>query len=411
MTRVALLSQWFPPEPPGPDLWVAEQLRVRGLKPVVVTGIPNYPSGIVMEGYRAYRPLVEEQNGFTVQRCPLYPSHSASALGRIANYGSFAASSTVIGHRILAQADVTLVYCSPATAGAAALVANALHGTPYVLWIQDMWPDSVFATGFIQSGIKRRIVQESLTRFTSSLYSRAAHIAVITPGMRDLLLTRGVTPDRVSVVYNWADEEVMTPLPDGGRLRAELGIPQDHVVLMYAGAHGLAQRLRPWIEAMALVRDMPRLSLVFVGDGAEKSGLMAQAAGLDLDNVYFRPRVDRDQVAPWIAESDVQVISLADDPIFDVTLPSKTQASLACGKPVIASVRGDLARVVAESGAGWTATPEDPVSIAECIRSACAEGRDRLAHRGSAGRDYYLANMSAAAGGDAISRIVRDAAR
>ncbi len=405
--RIALLTQWFPPEPAGPELWVARELEARGLEPRVITGIPNYPGGKVLPGYRASRPVRDNTEGFVIQRCPLYPSHSSSSLKRFANYGSFAVSSMIFGRRLMATADVTLVYCSPATAGMGAYVANVLHGTPYVLWIQDLWPDSVFATGFLKGGLQRRVAGRSLSRFTSALYSRAAYIAVITEGMRELLLERGVPDERVSVIHNWTDEGVMKPVAPTGVLRAKLGIPADHVVVMYAGAHGRAQRLGAWIRAFALVQDLPSLSLVMIGEGEEKPALIQQAAGLK--NVHFLPRVDRAQVTSWIAESDVQVISLADDPIFDITLPSKTQSSLACGKAVIASVRGDLARVLKSSGAGWSARPEDPVSIAECIRSAYLEGRVALADRGSAGRRYYLHKMSARAGGDAMEQLIRRA--
>ncbi|MGV1004097.1 MAG: glycosyltransferase family 4 protein [Candidatus Nanopelagicales bacterium] len=408
MTRVALLTQWFPPEPEGPNSWAAQQLAERGMKPLIVTGIPNYPAGEVYPGYKATTHRRERQSGLLVQRCPLFPSHSDSALPRIANYVSFAVSSTIFGRRILATADVNFVYCSPAPAGTGALVANLLHGTPYVLWIQDLWPDSIFATGYLSAGVARQAAEQAVTAFTRLLYQRAAHIAVITPGMKELLIERGVPAQRVSVVYNWVDEQVIHPMAGSGALRRSLGIGTDELMIMYAGGHGHAQRLGAWVEAMGTLQHLPGMHLVFIGEGTEREGLMQRAGRLP--NVHFLPRVGRAEVVPWIAESDIQVISLADDPLFDITLPSKTQVSLACAKPVIASVRGDLARILAESGAGWSATPEDPGSIAAAIAAAHAEGRDRLRERGLAGRHYYESFMSESAGGDRLAELVRQAA-
>lgn len=408
VARVAMLTQWFPPEPDGPDLWVAQQLAARGLKPLVVTGIPNYPTGRVYPGYSATTRRREHQSGLLVQRCPLYPSHSDSALHRFANYASFAASSTWFGRRILASADVNFVYCSPATAGTAALVSNLLHGTPYVLWIEDLWPDAIFATGYLTEGVAHHLAMGLVSGFTDLLYARAAHIAVITPGMKDLLIDRGVPAQRVSVVYNWVDEKVVHPMPATGELRRSLGIGAEDLLIMYAGAHGRSQRLTAWVDAMASLQQLPNLHMVFIGEGTERDGLIRRAAGLT--NVHFLPRVSRSEVVPLMAEADVQAISLADEPVFAVTLPSKTQASLACAKPVIASVRGDLARILAESGAGWSARPDDPESIARAITEAHVEGRDRLRERGAAGRRYYEQNMSQDAGGDRIAEIVRSAA-
>lgn len=410
-TRVAQVTQWFPPEPEGPELWVAQQLAKHGMRPVIVTANPNYPTGRIYDGYRATGHSLENYRGFTVQRSPVFPSRDSSALKRLATYGSFAASSSWFGRHILARADVTLVYCSPAPAATASIKARLIHGTPYVLWVQDLWPDTIFATGFLQQGRLRQAAQALVGGFTQTAYRFASHIAVITPGMRQLLIERGVPAQKVSVVYNWVDESVMRPVPDSGEMRRTLGLSPDDVVLMYAGGHGLAQQLHSWVEGMSRVRDLRNLHLVFVGEGPEKAGIIQLAESWRLNNVHFLPRVDRDAVVRLIAESDAQVISLADDPLFDITLPSKTQSSLACAKAIVASVRGDLAHIVSEAGAGWVAEPENAESIAAVMRTAHGAGREGLRAMGKRGREYYLQNMSEEAGGQALADIVRAAAR
>ena len=380
------------------------------MKPVVVTANPNYPTGRVYDGYKSAGRTREVYRGFTVQRCPVFPSRDSSALKRLATYGSFAASSSWYGRRILASAHVTLVYSSPALAATAAITARILHGTPYVLWVQDLWPDTIFATGFLQAGPTRKLAEWLVGGFTQTAYRLASHVAVITPGMRDLLLERGVPEDKVSVVYNWVDEEVMRPVPPTGNMRRNLGIPDTDIILMYAGGHGLAQRLQSWVTALAQVRDLPDLHLVFVGEGPEKAGLVELATSLHLRNAHFLPRVDRSEVVGLIAESDAQVISLADDPLFGITLPSKTQSSLACAKPIVASLRGDLAEILRQAQAGWVADPENPESIAAIMRKAHQAGREGLQRMGDRGRDYYLQHMSEETGGTALAAIVRDAA-
>lgn len=390
---------------------MAKQLAKRGLRPVILTANPNYPTGRVYPGYSAWGRTREQYQGFTIQRCPVYPSRDSSALRRTATYVSFACSSTIVGRRILAAADVNFVYSSPAPAAAAAITARRMHQTPYVMWVQDLWPDTIFATGFLRNSVARRTAQTAVGAFTQAAYRNASHVAVITPGMKQLLIERGVPAERITVVYNWVDEAVVRPVPDAGSLRRQLGLKEHDVVLMYAGGIGLAQQLTSWIEAMHLVRDLPGLHLVVVGEGPEKSKLEARANNLGLSNVTFLPRVGRESVVPLIAESDVQVVSLADHPLFDITLPSKTQNILACARPMIASLRGDLADIIAESGAGWAPDPENPKAIAHAIKQAHRVGRSGLRTMGGLGRRYYIDHMSERSGGDALAAIVTEAAR
>lgn len=405
-TRVAYITQWFPPEPVEIALWIPQALRRQGLSVGVLTGIPNFPSGRVHDGYRAWRGGRDGVDGFPVVRAALYPSHDRSSVGRIANYLSFAASSSVGGHRLLHSADVALVYGSPITAAAAAL-ANRV---PYVLLVQDVWPDSVFATGFLSEGMTRMAAETLLNPFILTTYRRAAHIAVISPGMRDLLIDRGVPPEKVSVVYNWVDETVLRPMPPDVTLRAELGIAPDDFVLLYAGNHGAAQSLDIAIRAMAELRDLQRLHLLLIGDGVDKERLRRLATELSVENVHFRPPVPASLIPSQIAAADLMLVSLADEPLFHITLPSKVQGILACGAPVLACAPGDAARLVREARAGLIAQPGDPASLAAVIRHACSMPTDNLRAMGRAGLDFYRSRLSERTGASALAQLVTSAA-
>ena len=205
--RVALVSQYFPPEVYPQTLWVAEAIRGAGFDVHISTSVPNYPTGEVLPGYSAFRGGHESLHGFRVTRAPVYPSHDHRAMGRIANYVSFAAGSAWAGRHVLATADVTLVWATPATVGLPALVAALRKGTPYVLWVQDLWPDSVFATQYLTNPVVRRAAEAGLNPLLRALYTKAAHVLAITPGMRRTLIERGVPESKTSVVYNWVDED------------------------------------------------------------------------------------------------------------------------------------------------------------------------------------------------------------
>jgi len=408
--RVAYVTQWFPPEPVHAPVWIAEALRRQGLNVSVLTGVPNFPTGKVQDGYSAWRSSREIRDGFSVHRAPLYPSHGQSAVGRVANYASYAVSSTVTGGSLLRTADVVLVYASPATAATAAMLSSIRSGTPYVLLVQDLWPDSVFASGFLTRGRARRMAETSLTWFTGQAYRRAAHVGVSSPGMRDRLIDRGVAADKVSIVYNWVDEEVMRPSEPDPRLRTRLGLANDFV-LMYAGNHGAAQALDIAIRAMDGLRDLPDVHLVLVGDGIDKPSLRSLAEQLNLRSVHFLDPVATDRMPALMATADMQLISLANQDLFRITLPSKVQCILACGHAVLVSAPGDAARVVLEAGAGLTAPPGDPTALAHVIRQAHSIPREQLRAMGRSGQAFYDVVLSEAINARALADRLREASR
>jgi glycosyltransferase involved in cell wall biosynthesis len=392
-------------------VWIAEALRERGAEVGVVTGAPHYPSGRVLDGYRARGWIRETQHGFTVVRVPEYPSHDTSALRRIATFGSFALSATALATRTIGAADVALVYSSPATSALPALAAHSLNGTPYVLLVQDLWPDSVFASGMVGDGTITRAMRGVLEAFVARTYREAAHIAVIAPGMRERLVERGVPAEKVTVVHNWVDESVLRPVAPNGRLRALLGLGADEVLVVHAGNQGEAQALGHWVAAMARLGDLPHLHLVLLGAGTQHDSLRRQVTALGLQHqVHLPAPVRLSEVAEHTSDADALAVSLREDPLFAITLPSKTQAALAQGKPVVVSAPGDAARVVTAAGAGWVARPDDEESIARALRAVAEAPAEDRRRRGEAGLAHYRGHMSATVGGDALAGILRRAA-
>lgn len=406
-TRLAFVTQWFPPEPTPLPAWIAAAMRARGADVHVVTGVPNYPSGVVAPGYSARTASRDDRDGLRVTRAPLVPSHSRSTAGRAANYLSFAASSAWTGRAVLRSADVALVYGSPVTAALAAQV----WGTPYVVMVQDLWPDSVTATGFLSSPGAERLLEETVGRYSRRVYQGAAHVCAITPGVVDVLVARGVDPARISVVHNWVDETVMRPVPRDPQLRRAWGAADDDLVLLYAGTMGPAQDLRTLVDAMALLRGRRDVHLVLVGEGIEREPLRARAAELGLVRVTLHDPVPASDIPGLIAAADLNVVPLADQPLFRITLPSKVQATLACGGAVLAVAPGDAARIVHDAGAGAVVAPGDPSVVAEAVAAVADGPRELLAGWRSAARAYYLRNLSETINADRLAHVLAIAAR
>ncbi len=220
------------------------------------------------------------------------------------------------------------------------------------------------------------------------------------------LIQRGVAADRCSHIYNWVDEDLLSPRRSNHYLKHALGLPESAFLIAFAGNLGAAQGLDPWIDAMAQAPVESGIHLAFVGDGSEKVRLEQRASGLGLANVHFHQAVPSDEVADVLSDADCLAISLADQQLFRITMPSKVQACLAQGKPVLAAVAGDTRNVISEAAAGWLAQPEDASSILRAALEAHGAGEAERNRRGLSGRLFYEQHMSRKVGAKALANLV-----
>lgn len=404
--RIAFISQWYDPEVgsaaiPGA---VARALQQRGHEVEVITGFPNYPSGRLYEGYRLRPYRRENVRGVRVHRLPLYPSHDSSAVRRMLNFLSFTVSAAGLAPFLGRRSQVALVYSTPATVGLVGVVLRVLLRRPFVLYVQDVWPDTLTATGMLPRRLARP-AEWLLHRFCNRVYRSASHIAVISPGMKTLLMSRGVPQQKIDVVYNWVDEHLFRPTPTRARTDGRFEI-------MYAGSIGHVQGLDVAVRAMAQLRPEEDVHLRLIGTGGAVSSLQRLAVELGVaDRVTFEGSRSVGDMAEVLASAHIQLVCLRDDPLFHLTMPSKIQAILATGRPVITSAPGDAATLTVASGAGWAVAPGDATGLADAIRAARSLTPEQLDERGKAGREYYEAKLSAEVGSQLLEAALLRAMR
>jgi colanic acid biosynthesis glycosyl transferase WcaI len=388
--RVVFVCQWYRPEPVSQPGWIVDALRRAGARVEVLTGIPNYPSGRVMPGYRAWRAGSTVLNGVAVHRTPLIPSHDSKASGRMLNYLSWAFTSSIWGQRHLKSADVALVYSSPATAALPAM----------------------FAQGFL-TGFAGRLARWLVGAFANAAYRSAAHIVVISPGMIDLLESRGVPRAKMSLIYNWVEEQDAGAGAGAGApdVREMFGIGTDDFVLMYAGNHGAAQALDSIVRAFGAIPESEHCHLVLVGDGVQKDGLRTLASRICPDRVHFVAAQPQELMGKITGQADVQLVSLSDRPLFAVTTPSKLQSILAAGHPVLVSAPGDTAEIVTEAGAGVSVPAESPGAVAAAVRRLRREPLTDRRAMGANGAAHYRLHMSEAVGARKLIVVLERAAQ
>lgn len=395
--RIAFISQFFDPEGgsaaiPGA---IVRALQERGHDVEVVTGFPSYPHGRLYDGYRLRPYMRETVRGVTVHRVPLYPSHDRSAVRRILNFVSFMASVSTLGALLSRRAQVALVYSTPGTVGMAGLVLRRLLRRPFVLYIQDVWPDTVTATGMLPQRLNA-VAEWTLHRFCNQVYRAAARIAVISPGMKVLLVDRGVPAEKVEIVYNWVDESLFKPVQTEQSLGADFEV-------MYAGNIGDIQGLDVAIRAVAALGGESRVVLRFVGSGVAQERLARLARDVGVaDRVRFEGARDISEMALVMSSADVQLVSLRDDPLFHLTMPSKIQAILSCGLPLITCAPGDAGVLTEWSGAGWSVPAGDVDKLASVFRHVSSLNRDELVEHGRTGRRFYEEHLSAEVGSHAL---------
>ncbi|KQY84844.1 glycosyltransferase family 4 protein [Brevundimonas sp. Root1423] len=390
--RILIVTQWFDPELALKGRAFARSLVDAGHDVEVITGFPNYPTGRIYPGYRLKLLERSDVDGFRLNRVFLFPSRDANAVARVLNYVSFMFTATLFATFGARRPDVIYAYHPPLTTGIAAAIAGFWRRSPVVYDIQDLWPDTLSATGMIRNGVLMRLVGSVCDR----VYRRMARIVVLSPGFRERLIERGVPAGKIEVIFNWADEAAGASMePQVGRHAPS----KRRFQLLFAGNMGKGQGLTSVIEAAEILQDArAEIDLVFVGSGLERAALEAMAARRKLTNVVFRPAVPVTEMPAIFDQADALLVHLRDDPLFAITIPSKTQAYLAAGKPILMATRGDSAQLVERAGAGVVAEPGNPVSIAAAVALLAGMGDAERARLGAQGRMFYERELSFAVG-------------
>ena len=397
--RILLITQWFDPEPTFKGILFAKELVSRGFEVEVITGFPNYPGGTLYDGYRVKFIQKEVIDGVLVTRVPLFPSHDKSKLGRVFNYLSFAFSSLIYGLFFSKRADVIYAYHPPLTVGISALIIKLFRRVPVVLDIQDMWPDTLKATGMISNS--------SLLGFVSKvcnlIYSGVTKIVVLSPGFKDLLIDRGVPENKIEIIYNWADEKVLRTTTN--ETPKELASIEGFKIL-FAGNVGQAQGLNVILDAALLLKDdVPKLHFLVLGRGLQLDDLKRRAIDLNLDNVHFLAAVGMEEVGGFLGSADALLIHLNSDPLFEITIPSKTQAYMAVGKPLIMGVHGDAKNLVLMADCGVCIEPQNAVSLAEAAKRLASLSSADIQALGKNAASFYDKKLSVKVGVDAFAEI------
>src|SRR2546422_1105257 len=388
--HVLIITQYFWPEAFRiNDL--ALGLKERGHQVTVLTGMPNYPTGHFFPGYGLFSPSKEEFEGVVIYRVPLIPRGRGQRWRLALNYFSFAFFASLLAPlRCRGSFDLIFVYePSPITVGIPALVLKKLKRAPVMFWVQDLWPESLSATGAVRSELMLRWVAK-LVRF---IYRRCDRILVQSDGFIPSVAALGPNTQRIAYFPNWA-ETIYRPVatPENAPERKEVPVG---FCVMFAGNIGAAQSFETILEAATLLRHHHDIHWIVVGDGHRRAWVEEQIIERGLkESVHLLGPRPAEVMPRYFALADALLVTLKRDPIFALTIPSKVQSYLACAKPILAALDGEGARVVRESGVGIVCPAEDAKALAESVlRLSCMSPQERAA-MGQKGRAYFEANFA-----------------
>lgn len=387
--KILIVTQYFWPESfKINDL--AQALQEQGHEVTVLTGMPNYPKGVYYPGYSFLKPSCEMYNGIKIRRVPIISRGKSSSIRLVLNYFSFVFFAAILGFFYCpGKFDNIFVFePSPITVGIPAVFLKKIKKAKLFFWVQDLWPESLIATGTTKSSVVIKLV-DKLARW---IYKHCDKILVQCVGFKASIEQKNVSSNKIIYFPNWA-ETIYQPYKSQVVNHNMLDFPRGFVVL-FAGNLGAAQSLDTIVSAAKILQNYQDIHFVFLGDGRQKANLEEQIKVNSLKNIHVLGQQPVDTMPYYFSLAQVMLVTLKKDPAFAITIPSKIQSYLACAKPIIGALDGYGADIIKDANVGLCGSAEDATTLAENVLKTYKMNPDELAYLGKNGFQYSKNNFN-----------------
>jgi colanic acid biosynthesis glycosyl transferase WcaI len=360
--KILVVSQYFYPESFRIND-VCLGLIEKGHEVTVFTGLPNYPEGSFFEGYSYQGPYHENLGKIKIIRTPLIPRGKNKSLRLILNYFSYFFCATILAPFVVrGRFDKIFVYqVSPVTVAIPALFLKFLKKAPLILWVNDLWPESLEATGTV----KNKKILNLVGILVSLIYKNSNKIFITSKGFTDQILRLGGSIDQITYFPQWAEELFSRKIDPSFE---DNNIPKDGFKVMFAGNIGSSQDFETIIKAAIILKEHKEIHFLILGDGLMKDWALEEVRKNKLEKTFhFLGRRPLNLMPEYYSKAQVMLMSLSSNFLFSITVPAKLQSYLASQKPIIASMDGEGANIVEEWKAGIAVKASEPKLLADAI--------------------------------------------
>ena len=361
---------------------ICEQLAHDGNDVTVITGLPNYPSGIIPDEYKYGQKRDEIINGVHVIRC-FEIGRRKGTLGLAVNYLSYCISATFMAKRLPDDFDVVFVYqLSPVLMAIPGIKYARKNKTPLLLYCCDLWPESMKL--IVKK--ERSFFFQIIKKISTSIYMDCSRILTQSSSFVSYMeRVHMISSDKLSYLPAFASDDY---------LEANFTPDDSTVDFIFLGNVGIAQNLEEVIEAVATLGALQRFILHIVGDGSSLAGLKLKVSNMGLDEkVRFYGRRPVEEMPNLYKLADACIVSLKSDNLTGLTLPSKVQGYMAAGKPIIGMIDGPAKEVIQKSGCGICVPSGDVQGMSNAMREFITH-KDRYKNCGANGRKYFADHFS-----------------
>ncbi|WP_267739804.1 glycosyltransferase family 4 protein [Myroides injenensis] len=398
--KILIVTQYFYPENfKSNDL--AFEMKKRGHEVTVLTGLPNYPSGTISEGYGFFKNTNQNIEGVKVVRSWLLPRGKGGGIRLFLNYFSWAffASIKAIGIGIRDKYDAIIVHePSPITQFYPAWVVKKLSNSPVYFWVLDLWPESLQVAG----GINNSFILGIFKKMVISFYKASEKILISSKGFNKSILEKGDFKDKIEYFPNWGEDTI-----SAGDKNYDIPILPKGFKVMFAGNIGEAQDMEAIMQTALLLKDKLDIQFVIVGDGRKMPFVKEFVEQNKLEKtVSILGRYPLEAMATFFDKADIMLVSLKDDPIFNLTVPAKMQAYMSAGKPILAMLNGDGADLIVEAKCGKAVNAGDYSSLADRILEISKIKYTELEKMGTNSKDFYTQHFTLKGCIDNLERII-----
>ncbi len=361
----------------------------KGHKITVICGMVDMASGEKFKEYKG-KIFAKEKYGNNINliRCHVSPAYNINFIGRLWAYFSFTCFSTLAGI-FIRKGDILLTTSPPLTVAITGRIISMLKKMPWIFEVRDLWPESAIDTGVLNNKILIRISYY----IEKMAYKKSRLINVLTPAFKKVLIeSKGIDENKIIEIPNGADLDIINPGEKNNWVREQYGL-QDKFVIVYLGAHGVANKLSQILDAAQLLKEYEDIVFMLIGTGMEKNKLVDRAKQESINNVIFIEPQSKEKIVDFCRAADVGTAVLQKNDTFKTVYPNKVFDYMSCKKPIILAIDGVARKLIEDANSGLFVEPENPNEFYNAVLRLYSN-RELLDQYGENGYQFVTENFS-----------------